>query len=165
MSSQNFAKLGANDAVRTRRFKVLQLYLRNATPPEIAYSLGLDVKQVYRDTVFLRGIQLNDLPLEIIRDMGTNFYEMEIRELHAQAATLDLGQKDDRKFYIDLKNAILKNKIESLKLQGAYDDAETKAPGPIQIIFEEVDGTYGINPARRHGGALEAEKAGGEDHE
>jgi hypothetical protein len=142
MTTQNYKKLGANDQMRLRRYKVLQLYLRGATPPEIAHTLGMEPKAVYNDIEFLRTCQLNDMALDIIRDMGANFYEVKVRELSARISSIPA--EDVRKNYsyiLGLEKLIQKYKEESLKIQGAYlgtEDPET--PQEIKIIFETVTG-------------------------
>lgn len=165
MTTQNFKLLGNNDTIRTRRFRVLQLYLKGAIPPEIAYTMGLETKQVYNDINFLRSIQLNDLPIEIIRDMGANFFEMKIRELQARIAQEADKEKKDKAYILGLEKLILSHKIESLKVQGAYEDPEDKRPGPIQIIFEEVSGRHGKDSAKLTEAGQEEEGSGGEDHD
>lgn len=136
-------------------------------PPEIAYSLGLEIKQVYHDISFLRGIQLNDLPLEIIRDMGTNFFEMKVRELQARISEEARDEKKDRAYILGLEKLVLNHKVESLKLQGAYQDPESQPTGPIQIIFTEVGPDYGKDTAKLKTGEGRpaTQEAGGTDDE
>lgn len=150
MTSQNYIILGQNDDIRARRFRILQLYLRNATPPEIAHSLGLELKQVYRDITFLRSIRLNDLPIEIIRDMGSNFFEMKVRELQSRVAAIPEDEVlKNSNYVLGLERLILQHKSESLKILGAYQDPDEHPTGPIQIIFEEVTADYGKDTAKR----------------
>lgn len=164
MSTQNYTILGNSEPVRARRFKVLQLLMRNATQPEIAHVTGQDLKQVYRDVNFLKTIKLNDLPLEIIIDNGANFFELKVRELQAKAATIPWEPKN-YKDVINLEKLIIDTKEKSLKIQGAYSETGPVQPGPITIIFEEVEAGRGKYSAELNAVTGSAEADTGEDDE
>lgn len=135
----DYTALGKSEEKRTRRLAVLKEYLKNKSPPEIAEATGYDLKQVNNDLYFLRHKPLNDLPLDLIRDMGVNFFEFQLKDIIDELASIPAIQRRNYPAYVlGLWDKMLKYKAESLKLQGAYVEPEPEAPQAIRIIIEEV---------------------------
>lgn len=138
MTTLDYDRLGLNDKIRARRFKVLQLRNRGATPPEISHTLGVTYKTVQNDIRHIKQVQLHDQDLKTIREDGANFYEIKIRELSALISAITPKDRQEHTNYIlGLEKLIQTYKAESMKIQGAYLGTD-QAPPPIKIIFEEV---------------------------
>lgn len=140
----DYRALGPNAKLQHRRYKVLRLYLKGATPPEIAHMTGETIKTVDNDLQYLRTKQLNELPLMIMKDMGNSFYELKIRELEAEIAKLPNKTPEDIRSYsntrLGYEKLIQKYKEQSLQLMGAFTE-RVEHTGQVALIFEEVDGT------------------------
>lgn len=157
MSTQDYAAFGQNTTLRNRRYKVMTLHLKGATPPEIAHALGIVEKTVNNDIEFLRRQKINRFSLGIIKDIGANYCEMKCRELQGQVASLHEKGRDNHQgkkgrdqppgpnwtAIIGLEKLIFKYKIESLAIQGVYSEISQDAPPPLHIIFEEIDAHTG----------------------
>jgi len=86
----DYTCLGQNTEMRERRYDVLALFIKGATPQETHKILSkqkhpdLTLKQVYNDRLFFTTNPLHSLPAEMARDFNQSFYEMKVRELEGR---------------------------------------------------------------------------------
>jgi len=136
---QDLRALGQNERMRKRRYKVLRLWLKGATAGEIAHNTGEKIKTIYNDLDYIRATPLNTLPVEVIRDMGVNFYELKVRELEARIAKVPPEEARKHPNYVlGLEKLVQRYKEESLKMQGCYQE-NINHTGGLNITFEEID--------------------------
>lgn len=114
----NYTCLGHNEKIRDRRYKVLTLFLKGASPKETANTTGMTIKQVYNDITFLRTNPLHDLPIEMVRDFGKSFYEIKVTELERK---LKMNESNPS-VWLGIQKLIKDYKDASLKLQGASNE-------------------------------------------
>lgn len=142
----NYECLGSNNKLRERRYTVLSYFIRGATPQEIAAITELNnkdktitIKQVYNDIAYLRTHELHDLPLNMLRDLNTSFYELKVTELERKLKK----HESNPSVWLGIQKLIIDVKDKSLKLQGAavekvehsgyvklYDFSTDKYPDP-----------------------------------
>lgn len=124
----NYECLGKTAATRERRYKVLVFYLKGATPIEIAKLMGLKPKRISNDIYFIKNNAINNLPLNIVRDLGQSFFEQKITELERKLKE----NETDMRVWLGIQKLILEYKDRSLKMYGAlFDGPET--PGTIMV--------------------------------
>jgi len=126
----DFTCLGSNEKIRQRRYTVLKLYLKGLTPQEISKKTGLKQKHVYNDVLFLKTHKLNDLPIEIYRDMGMSFYELKIKELESELEK----HKQNPSVWLGVQKLIKEYKDTMLKLIGASNE-KVECQGDVKVEF------------------------------
>ena len=137
----DYTCLGQNTEMRERRYDVLALFIKGATPQETHKILSkqkhptLTLKQVYNDRLFFTTNPLHNLPAEMARDFNLSFYEVKIRELEVR---LDVF-KPDSKSWIATQELIRKYKADSLKLQGLMNDKLDVKVDPITVTNIDID--------------------------
>ena len=136
----DYTCLGQNTEMRERRYDVLALFIKGATPQETHKILSkqkhpkLTLKQVYNDRLFFTTNPLHNLPAEMARD-----FNLEVR--------LDVF-KPDSKSWIATQELIRKYKADSLKLQGLMNDkVEHSGDVTIRYAGEAIDGDSNPIPA------------------
>ncbi len=133
----DFTCLGQNPEMRQRRYDVLSLFVKGATPQETAELLNLPKKQVENDRMFITKQPLHNLPAEMAKDFNLSFYEMKVRELEDKLEEL----KKDTRSWIGTQELIRKFKADSLKLQGLMNDkVEHSGDITIKYVGDDIDG-------------------------
>lgn len=129
----NYKCLGRTPKIQKRRYEILALTLKNATPAEISRITGIDIKQVYNDIQYLnQNTTQHEVSLEILKGMNASFLEMKIRELESNLNKLN---KDSR-LWLDTQSKIIDIRDKLMKLQGVYvEKVEHTITEPVQIIW------------------------------
>lgn len=124
----DYCKLGTQEKTKTRRFKILGLLAKGATPPEISNSVNKQLekageKPLSLDTIYLDIRHINklyaegdDTPLAAIRAQGETFYLQKIRELEQKAQ----DYKDNPSVWLGIQKLLADLKEKDLKLKGAF---------------------------------------------
>ncbi len=124
----DYTKLGDFENTKARRFMVIGLMTKRASPPEIEKNINkslkdqgkraVSLKTIYRDMKHIKDlIEAGDpLPPAIARAHGEEFYEQKIRELEAFASQT---RKSNPNAYLGAQKELIKLQGELLKLQGA----------------------------------------------
>ena len=118
----DYTCLGPYDEIRKRRYFVLSLLIKNATPAEIVEMSiksekqeDLTIKQVYNDLSYLRTHELHNLPLNMVRDINCSFFELKVTELERKANKYETNPS----VWLGIQKLIGYYKEKSLQLQGA----------------------------------------------
>jgi len=127
----DYTCLGQNTEMRKRRYDVLSLFVKGATPQETANLLNLSIKQVYNDRLFFTTNPLHNLPAEMARDFNQSFYEMKVRELEGRLKDF----KTDSKSWLATQELIRKYKADSLKLMGLMNE-KVELSGEVTTVLE-----------------------------
>lgn len=124
----DYSKLGDHENTKARRFMVIGLMTKRASPPEIEKNINkalkeqgrraVSLKTIYRDMKHIKNLieDGDPLPPAIARAHGEEFYEQKIRELEAFASAV---RKTNPNAYLGAQKELIKLQGELLKLQGA----------------------------------------------
>lgn len=125
----DYCKLGHTEATKTRRFKVIGLLAKGATPMEIYKSINKEhrkkeIKEICLETIYKDIKEINklyakgdDTTLMAVQAQGATFYQHKIRELEAYAQTV---KDDNPSVYLGVQKLLADMKEKDLKLKGAF---------------------------------------------
>ena len=133
----DYTCLGKTEKVQTRRYHVLQYYLKNATTTETFDALSKEFdytrKQIENDVFHIKHNTLNNLPAEMFRDMKLSWFELKIRELEGNSKRL----KPDSPSWLKLQKLILDYETTLLKLGGLMSE-KVELSGSVSHPIEYV---------------------------
>ncbi len=130
----NYSLLGTSKKVQARRYKVLSLMVKAATPTEIQSILQLPFKTIENDVRYIHTHPLHLLSAKTAKDFSNSEYELKLRELERVAQSLDL--ETNLKEWLSLQEIIRKYHMDSNKLQGLMNEkVEHEFTTPIQITW------------------------------
>lgn len=128
----DYSLLGKSTKVRERRYNVLSLMVKGATPTDIQSVLKLPFKTIENDISYIRSNPLHLLSTKIAKDFSNSAYELKIRELERVLLSLESGSKE----WLSLQEIIRKYHMDSNKLQGLMNETvEHEFKNPIQITW------------------------------
>jgi hypothetical protein len=131
--------LGKSKTVQKRRYQILSLMVKGATPNDVLnimnkgveWSSHITIKTINNDFEYIRTHPLHDISTAIAKDFNNSVYELKIRELEGMAD----GFKIDSKVWLTLQELIRKTRVDSLKLQGLMNE-KIEHDGKITTVLE-----------------------------
>ena len=136
MTVVNYECLGTTNKIKARRYNILCLrWIKGYNAQDIAAALNVSRRLVYEDIDYIKKHKMNDLPLEIWKDLDQSWFLIKIKELEAK-----LDQVESTTQWINIQNTILGYKKEFMKLTGVYEE-QINHTGEIVIKYEgdEID--------------------------
>ncbi len=124
----DYCKLGTQEKTKTRRFKIIGLLAKGATPPEIQKSINKQLeaeekKPLSLDMIYLDIRHINklyaegdDTTLAAIQAQGETFYQHMIRDLIRKAQDYESNPS----VWLGIQKLLADLKEKDLKLKGAF---------------------------------------------
>ena len=114
----DYACLGVSEEVRKRRYNVFVMTVKGAKPVDIQKQTGRSIRQVYNDLSYIRSHPMNNLSINMMKDIDQSWFNIKIYELEQNLMQLDPGTD----IWLKTQDQIRKYKVELMKLSGVLVD-------------------------------------------